>query len=188
MDLFKKYLHDNFKLSDENWQIISQFIEPMRVSKGEYFVQQGKVCRRLAFIAEGVFRLCMERDGLDITCYFVSENGFVGDPDSFYSRKPSDKNMQALTDALIVGITLDNLQKIYSEYPPFKDMIRSIDHMVVMDLMTQRDFLQHADAREKYQHFLQHYPHILQRVPLGFVASFLGITQQSLSRLRKEIS
>jgi CRP/FNR family transcriptional regulator, anaerobic regulatory protein len=188
MDLFKKYLQDNFKFSDQDWEDISEFVEPMTIDKGEYFVQQGKVCRRLAFIAEGVFRLCMERDGLDITCYFVSENGFVGDPDSFYSRKPSDKNIQALTDALIVGITLDNLNNIYSKCPRFKEIMLSIDHKVVMDLMTQRDFLQHADATAKYQHFVQHYSHILQRVPLGYVASFLGITQQSLSRLRKEIS
>jgi len=188
MDLFKKHLQENFSLTDEEWNSIHDYFEPIILKKNEYFVREGKVCRRLAFIAEGVLRLCMERDGLDITCYFVSENGFVGDPDSFYKRQPSDKNAQALTDCLLMGFSLDNLHKICAECPRFEDIMKLIDHRVMMGLMAQRDFIQHADASAKYQHFIEHYPHILQRVPLSHVASFLGITQQSLSRLRKEIS
>ena len=188
MLLYKKHLQDNYQVTDKEWDDFKECIEPLTVKKNEYFVREGKVCRRLGFIAEGVFRFCMERDGVDITCYFVSENGFVGDPDSFYARKPSDKNMQALTNCLVMSISHDNYKKMIKAFPRFEQIMRSIDHKVMMDLMTQRDFLQHADAATRYQKFIEHYPHILQRVPLSYIASFLDITQQSLSRLRKQIS
>jgi hypothetical protein len=130
----------------------------------------------------------MERDGLDITCYFSSEDNFVGDPDSFFSHKPSDKNIQALTDSEVVGFSLENMKNILANFPRFEKIMQFIDHDVMMGLMSQRDFLQHTEAAIKYQKFMEQYPHILQRVPLSYVASFLGITQQSLSRLRKQHS
>ena len=133
-------------------------------------------------------RYCMTREGEDITCYFIYENGFAGDPDSFFPRKPSERNLQALTDCELINITRTNVDKLIENCPRFLTIMSLIDHKVMMDLMTQRDFLLHADAEEKYRKFMEYYPQILQRVPLGYVASFLGITQQSLSRLRKQIS
>lgn len=185
---FKKYLHDNHNLTDEEWDLIKDYHEVLFISKNEFFLQQGKVCRWLSFIAEGVMRFCMYRDGEDITCYFVSENDFAGDPDSFYAHRPSERNMQALTDCVLVSISRDNMQKLCKALPRFEEIMGLIDRRVMVGLMTQRDFLQHADAATKYQKFMEYYPHILQRAPLGYVASFLGITQQSLSRLRKDIS
>jgi CRP-like cAMP-binding protein len=184
----KKYLLDNYQLSEKDWDIIKEYAEPVNVHKNEYFVQKGKVCRRMGFIAKGVMRYCMERDGEDITCYFLSENNFAGDPDSFFSHKPSDKNAHALTDCVLISFSLDSIQKLSKTVPRFTEITALIDRKVMMDLMMQRDFLLHADAATKYQKFIEYYPHILQRVPLGYIASFLGIKQQSLSRLRKQIS
>ena len=188
MDRFKKYLHDKYKLTDAQWNLIKDYFEIITVPKNEYFVRPGKVCYRIGFIVEGVMRFCMERDGEDITCYFACENNFSGDYDSFISRKPSERRIQALTDCVLIGINYDNLQKVFLVFPHFKEIMKLIDHDVLMGLMLQRDFLQHADAASKYQKFTEQYPHILQRVPLSYIASFLGITQQSLSRLRKQIS
>ena len=188
MHRFKIHLQANYQVSEKDWDIIKECGETLHVKKNEYFVQQGKVCRWLSFIAEGAMRYCMFRDGEDITCYFVCENEFAGDRDSFFEHKPSERNMQSLTDCVLLGISYDNLQKLYKLFPRFEEITGLIDRKVMMSLMTQRDFLQHADATTKYQYFMEHYPHILQRVPLGYIASFLGITQQSLSRLCKEIS
>ncbi len=74
MLLFKKYLQEKYLVTDRDWEIISEFAEPIQVAKNEYVIKKGKICRRLLFVCEGVFRYCMERDGKDITCYFVSEN------------------------------------------------------------------------------------------------------------------
>ena len=183
----KKFLQSNFQLSESDWIIIEPFFEEVILRKYDYFIKEGKVCRRMAFIAEGVLRYCMNRDGEDITCYFVSEDNFAGDPDSFLSRQPSDKNMQALTDCVLFGISYDNCKKMEKSFLRFGEISGSINHRVMMDLLMQRDFLQQADALTKYKEFISKFPHILQRVPLSYVASFLGIAQQSLSRLRRQI-
>jgi len=185
---FKKHLQDNYPFSEEDWDIMKEYCETLNVPKNEYFVQKGKVCRRMGFIAEGVMRYCMERDGDDITCYFICENNFAGDPDSFFAHKPSEKNVQALTDCILIAFSLDSVQKLSKAFPRFTEIAAAIDRRVMMELMMQRDFLLNADAATKYQKFIEYYPHILQRVPLGYIASFLGIKQQSLSRLRKQIS
>ena len=185
---FKKHLQSNYQLAEKDWNIIKYYVEPLSVQKNEYFVQKGKVCRRLAFITKGIMRYCMERDGEDITCYFVSENDFAGDPDSFYTYKPSVLDVQALTDCVLMAISHDKIEKLYKACPRFEEIMGLIGHKVMMDLVMQRDFLQHADATTKYQKFIEYFPHILRRVPLGYIASFLGITQQSLSRLRKQVS
>jgi|KBSMisStandDraft_5_1062788.scaffolds.fasta_scaffold402582_2 hypothetical protein len=184
----KKHLQENYQLSEKEWDIAKEYVETLKVYKNEYFVQKGKVCRRMGFIAKGVMRYCMERDGEDITCYFQSENNFAGDPDSFFSHKPSEKNMHALTDCILIAFSLDSVQKLSKAFPRFTEIAAAIDRRVMMELMMQRDFLLNADAATKYQKFIEYYPHILQRVPLGYIASFLGIKQQSLSRLRKQIS
>ena len=178
----------NFHMADTDWDIAEPFFEELMLRKSDYFVQEGKVCRRMGFIAEGVMRYCMNREGEDITCYFVCENNFAGDPDSYLSQRPSDKNMQALTDCTLFVITYDNYKKLQKVLPRFNEITGAINHRVMMHLLMQRDFLQHADAISKYREFISKFPHILQRVSLSYIASFLGITQQSLSRLRKQIS
>jgi hypothetical protein len=184
---FKKFMQSNFQLAESEWIIIEPFIEEVILRKYDYFVREGKVCRRMGFIAEGVLRYCMNRAGEDITCYFVCEDNFAGDPDSFLSHKPSDKNMQALTDCVLFGFTYDNYKKMEKSLLRFPEIAGSISQRVMMDLLMQRDFLQQADALTKYKEFISKFPHILQRVPLSYVASFLGIAQQSLSRLRRQI-
>ena len=184
----KKHLQRKYHLAEADWDIIKEYFDPFPVRKNEYVVQKGKVCRRISFIAEGVLRYCMDQNGKDVTCFFISENCFAGDPDSFLAHKPSERNLQALTDCVLIGITYDNLQKLKKVYSRCQEIMGLIDHDVMMSLLNQRDFLQHANATTRYQKFMEYYPDILQRVPLSYVASFLGIKQQSLSRLRKKIS
>jgi CRP-like cAMP-binding protein len=188
MILFQKYLKDNFDFSEKEWDLIKDFAEPATLRKQEYFLQNGRVCHKLAFIEKGILRFCMDRDGEDITCYFIYENGFAGDPDSFFSHEPSNKTLQALTDCELMCISRTDLENILIACPRFKNIMGLIDHKVMMDLMTQREFIMQTDAATRYQKFMELYPQILQRVPLGYIASFLGITQQSLSRLRNQIS
>ena len=165
----------------EYWQL-----EPFY--KDQYFVSQGKICRKLAFIAEGVMRYCMFRDdGTDVTCFLMCENDFIGDPESFFSQKPSDKNVQALTDCQLLTISYENMKKFLQQVPHGSELNAAVDHYVTMKMLFQRTFLLNLDATVRYNEFMREYAHILQRIPLSYIANFLGITQQSLSRLRKQM-
>ena len=186
---FKEFLHQQFQLPQKECETITPYFQPERFPKKQYFVTQGKICRKMAFITEGVMRYCMFRDdGEDVTCFFMCENDFVGDPESFFSRKPSDKNVQALTDCRLMTISHENMQKLLKTIPRGKEITAAIDHNVMMKMLYQRTFLLNLDATVRYSEFMKEYAHILQRIPLSFIANFLGIKQQSLSRLRKQIS
>jgi CRP-like cAMP-binding protein len=185
---FLKFEQKQFHLTKEECESVSEYFELESFPKNEYFVSQGKVCRKLGFIAEGVMRYCMFRDdGSDVTCFFMCENDFVGDVDSFFSKKQSDKNLQALTDCQLITISYDNMQKLLQNVPRGKEVNAAIAHYVTMRMLYQRTFLLNLDATVRYKEFMREYPHVLQRVPLSYVANFLGIAQQSLSRLRKQI-
>ena len=169
-------------------EVVKEYWQQEPFSKDEYFVSQGKICRKLAFIAEGVMRYCMFRDdGTDVTCFFMCENDFIGDPESFFSQKPSDKNVQALTDCQLLTISYDNMQKFLHQVPRSSEINAAVDHYVTMKMLFQRTFLLNLDATVRYKEFMREYAHILQRIPLSYIANFLGITQQSLSRLRKQM-
>ena len=184
---FKNFLQEQLHLTEKECEAVKEYFQLQSFPKNEYFVSQGKVCRKLAFIAEGVVRFCMFRDdGTDVTCFFMCENDFVGDPESFFPQKPSDKNVQALTDCQLITIYYENMQKILQQVPSGKEINAAIDHYVMMKMLYQRTFLLNLDATVRYKEFMREYAHILQRIPLSYIANFLGITQQSLSRLRKQ--
>jgi len=185
---FIKFQQEQFHLTKEECESASEYFQLESFAKNDYFVTQGKVCRKLAFIAEGIMRYCMFRDdGSDVTCFFMCEHDFVGDPDSFFQQKPSDKNVQALTDCQLITISYDNMQKLLQNVPRGKEVNAAIAHYVTMRMLHQRTFLLNLDATVRYKEFMREYPHVLQRVPLSYIANFLGIAQQSLSRLRKQI-
>src|SRR5580765_4630219 len=123
MENFKKYLTDKFQFSEAEWDSIKPFAERYFLRRQEYFVKAGIVCRALAFVEKGVLRFCMERGEEDITCYFISENGFAGDPDSFFTHKPSDKNLQALTDCELTKISRSNMDALLLACPRFKEIL-----------------------------------------------------------------
>ena len=185
---FIKFQQEQFHLTKEECESVSEYFQLESFAKNDYFVTQGKVCRKLAFIAEGVMRYCMFRDdGSDVTCFFMCEKDFVGDPDSFFAQKPSDKNAQALTDYQLITTSYDDMQKLIRQLPRAKEILAAIDHYVTMKLLYQRTFLLNLDASVRYHEFIREYSNVLRRVPLSYIANFLGITQQSLSRLRKQM-
>jgi len=185
---FKEFLRSQFQLTETHSETIQEYFKLQPFSKNEYFVRQGKVCRQMAFIAEGVMRYCMFRDdGSDVTCFLMWENDFVGDSESFFSQKPSDKNVQALTDCQLMTISFENMQKLLVQIPNGKEINEAIGRYVMTKMLYQRTFLLNLDATVRYKEFMREYADILQRIPLSYVANFLGIAQQSLSRLRKQM-
>ena len=186
---FKKFLQQECKLSEKEWEIVQQYFKSESFPKNEYFLRQGNVCRKLSFIADGVMRYCMfHEDGTEATCFFMCGDDFVGDPESFFPQQPSKMNIQALTDCRLVTISHENSKKFFQYLERGKEITAAIDHYVMNKMLYQRTFLLNLDATVRYREFMKEFPHILQQVPLSYVANFLGITQQSLSRLRKQIS
>jgi hypothetical protein len=185
MEPFKKYFTEKFQVAANEWDLIEQNITRKTLFKGDYFIEQNKICRNTGFILDGVMRyFSFDEKGNDPTCYFVCENQYVTDPFSFKSQKPSDMNLQAVTDCEIAVIGFEGDKKLQKCLPKWNDIINQVLFDISMNFANQKDLLT-MSAPKRYDYFIEKFPAIAQRAPLQYVASYLGIKQPSLSRVRK---
>jgi CRP-like cAMP-binding protein len=180
----KKYI----PLSPEEENTIGELFTELSLSSGNYFLEEGKICRHIAFIHKGLMRYFINNDGNERTMYFSRENEFVCNYLSFLPQTPSDKSIQALEDTRIYIISYENLQRFYKEIKEGQQFGRLAIEQVFLTAIQQLDSLYTAPPALRYQQFLTVYPDLVQRIPQYFIASYVGIKPQSLSRIRKRIS
>lgn len=154
------------------------------LKKKDHFVREGEVCRSVGFIAKGCIRLYYIRDGEDITKDFNFETNFCGSHASFSMQQPSRFNIVAMEDVLLYEISRSDLYALYDKYKSFERLGR-----LLMERMFDRKEQREAsflldNAEKRYEALLNAHPEITQRIPLKYIASYLGITAETLSRLR----
>jgi CRP-like cAMP-binding protein len=136
------------------------------------------------FTKKGVARIYYFKDGIDITESFFFENSIIARVESLFTGKPSRKAIQILEDAEITAINANLLFKLYDSFPEIERLFRKIFQAAYVDTINRIEGMQFHTAEERYSALLNEAPNILMRVPLKYVASYLGITQVSLSRIR----
>lgn len=161
-------------------------LKQVELTKGELVITEGKVCQHVYFLEKGCLRGYYNLDGKEVTYWFAFENNFVTSFFSFITRKPAIENIQVLEDCTLWAITYEDLQRLYARHSDIERLGR-IMHERYYVMLEERFVSNHfKEAKERYDNLLTHSPHILQRVPLGHVASYLGITQETLSRIRNK--
>ena len=178
--LFKKYNVLPVK-AEEAIAAISSIIT---VKKNKDLQPIGHSCKTIYFINKGIARIYYFKDGIDITENFFFENNIIARVESLFTGKPSRKAIQILEDAEIVGINANQLFKLYDSFPEIERLFRKIFEAAYVEKVHRIEGIQFHTAEERYKALLQEAPDILKRVPLKYVASYLGITQVSLSRIR----
>ena len=176
------------KLSDNELIALSSVMEHRKVKKGDYFLQQGQVCQHLGFLNSGIMRVYHLANDKEYTSYFNfgERNPFVSSFSSFVTRKPSQESIHALEDCELLLISYDNLQKLYESSFALQKLGRVIAEYNYTLAMKRIYSLQHFSAQERYKELLLIYPNLVNHVPHHYIASYLGITPESLSRIRKE--
>lgn len=139
------------------------------------------------FLEKGCVRGYYNLDGKEVTYWFGFEHSFVTSFYSFISRKPAFENIQLIEDCTVLAISYDDLQKLYDKYPEIERLVRIINENYYVRLEERFVAAQFKTAKERYAGLLDFSPHILQRMPLGYIASYLGISQETLSRIRGKI-
>lgn len=167
--------------------IISKTIE-LELQKDEYFSEAGKVSRQVGFIVEGVTRVCYySNKGEEITKYFIEENNLVVDIESFDNEICSSAYVQALTDCKLICFNKKDWQELLNTIIGWDTIVHRMISKALIQKIERRSPLVTEDATDRYLKFLEIYPNVVTRVPLSYIASYLGITQSSLSRIRKNI-
>jgi len=158
------------------------------IAEGETLVEPGQVCRELFFIQEGVLRIVVpQASGKQVTHFFLKENQFCTMLASFTTQQPTIEGIQAACAGQVLVISRLRLEALYQQLPYLEGLLMQIIQQGLLDKIAVRRAYLGQDSAARYQQFLLRQPYIALRVSLTDVASYLGITLQSLSRIRKAL-
>lgn len=176
-------------LNKQDELLIAEGIREITVKKGQTFVEAGKVGQRIAFVKEGVFRsLYYNKQGDDFTRYFIYEGRFIGDFQGFTEQLPAHEDIEAITDAVLLVIDLEHFKILEKKIAIWPVLFARIHGFVAENKLKVASIMLNQDAKSRYIHFLNHYPGLANRVPQSMLASYLGVTPSSLSRIRRNIN
>jgi CRP-like cAMP-binding protein len=184
MEQLFQYFKKFNQLSQEAENAIAEICSIVCIKKNKDLQPIGHTCKTIYFINKGVARIYYFKDGIDITEGFFFENSIIARVESLFTGKPSRKAIQVLEDAEIVAINANALFKLYNSFPEIERLFRKIFEAAYVDTVNRIEGIQFHTADERYKALITEAPNVLQRVPLKYVASYLGITQVSLSRIR----
>ncbi len=188
MQAFKKYLQQFPHYSSEAFQKVFPFLSIENVAAGEYFLQQGKTCRKIAFIEKGLMRLYYLNDGKEITNCFCKENSIVTSYTSLITKQESDFSIQAIEPCKLIVLSYDTLQKMYTQDLFWQQLGRLAAENELITTECHQRFLRDLSATDRYTQILENENELLQRVSLSHLATYLQIAPETLSRIRNKIS
>lgn len=179
-NFFKKYN----PLSKEAEKAIAEISKLVEVKKNTDLQPIGHTCKTIYFIKKGVARIYYFKDDIDITESFAFENNIIARVESLFTGKSSRKAIQVLEDSELIAINSTQLFRLYDKFPEIERLFRLIFEAAYVGTIDRIEGIQFHTAEERYKALIKEAPDVLKRVPLKFVASYLGITQVSLSRIR----
>lgn len=188
METVINYLLQFGNLNQQQIDFITKKGKGVQLAKEDYFSEAGRIAKQVGFVLEGILRVCYyDNKGEEITKYFIDENNFVVDLDSFDNKIPSSEYVQAVTDCVLVVFAKQDWEEIANTIVGWESIVNKIVKKSLMQKIDRRSPLVSEDATTRYLAFMEKYPQMLNRIPLSYLASYLGVTQSSLSRIRKAI-
>lgn len=160
----------------------------MEFPKGHILVRADTTCNYVYYIEKGLTRTFYLKDGKDITDWISTERTFASSIVSFITRKPDIRNVELLENAVLWAFHYDDMEKLYKASHEIERLGRLIANYGLVQMQQRFDDLHFATANERYIKLMHANPTIIQRVPLGMIASYLGITQETLSRIRSQVA
>jgi CRP-like cAMP-binding protein len=188
-NLLHKHIGKRIALTDEEFDQCISFFIPKSIRKKQFLLQEREVCKHLAFVVRGCLRsYTVDREGEEHIVQFAMEDWWISDLQSFLSEKPSSYTIDALEDSEILLLERENRDKLLETLPKLERFFRILLESNYIASHQRIEESLSDSAEERYLKFTKTYPQLIQRIPQGHVASYLGITPQSLSRIRKELS
>lgn len=178
------YFNSITPLPEELVKEIIHYTEVREYKKEDFILRAGKISNHTSWILKGLIRSYYERDGEEITTKFLWEGAPVTSVYSYYNRKPGNENIVALEDTLMASMHYDHMQELYKKYAAFNIIGRVITEKYLYMLEIEVYNLRKQKAEDRYDFIVKHFPHLLQRVPLKYLATYLGMNLETLSRIR----
>jgi len=174
-------------LSADDKQIITTHFKPRKIRKRQYFLQEGDVCKYTGFILKGAAKTyTVDEKGIEHILKLSVEDWWLADFESYYHLKPSRFNIEALEDMEILQISNAVVEEFIKPIPAFAAMQNVLSQNSTIAAQKRMQSAISQTGEERFQELVNHYPHFLQRFPQNLIASYLGLTPESLSRIRKK--
>ena len=186
--LYRKFT-EKIPLTDDEFTYCKTLFKPRKLRRRQYLMQEGDVCRFQAFVEKGILRsFTVDEKGAEHVLQFASEGWWIADLSSYHTGEPSLFNIEALEAADLLLIDRPSWEQLMQQLPKLEHYFRILIQNSLV--ATQKRLMQSLSetAEEKYIRFTQAYPDCVQRVPQHMVASYLGITRETLSRLRRNMT
>ncbi len=183
-----EYFNRLLPLDEDEQSIVELVFKERRIKKRHFILQEGDVSKFNTFVLEGCFKMYMvDNNGKEHNLQFAIENWWIGDIGSFHNEKPSKLYIEALENSIILQITKEDQLKLFVDFPKFNRIFRVFTENALVS--TQRRVLQNisSTAEERYLDFLERYPHFFNRISNVQIASYLGVTPEFLSTIRKRL-
>jgi CRP-like cAMP-binding protein len=184
MEILYRHIQKIHSISKEAQIALGQICKELTIKKNENIQSIGHTCKTIYFVNQGCLRIYYFKEDIDITESFEFENDFVARAESLFTGKPSLKGIQAIEDSFVIAIDSEKLFSLFDLHPDLERLFRKIIENSYVNTVNRIESLQFNTADQRYIHLLKGHKDILQRIPLKYIASYLGITPVSLSRIR----
>ncbi len=184
---FKKYVMQITPMDDESFDIAIEYLKIELIERGDFLVKEGQICNKIAFIYEGLFRIYYLKEGIEINTCFCKENSITSSFNSFIHHIPSNESIQAIEDSHIITLSSDHLNNLCKENSKWQNVRLLLTEKECLRLSDRANSLSFETALEKYRNLLKYQPEIIRRVSMQHIASYLGISRETLSRIRSRI-
>lgn len=181
---FVNFLNKIQPLSSKAEEAILSLCSLVPIAKNQNLQDIGQKCRTIYFVKEGLARIFYLKDGIEVTEYFAFENDLIIRAESLFRDKPSTKAIQALENTVFIGIPSEALFSLFDNHSDIERLFRKIIEHAYVHTVNRMEAIQFHAAEERYALLLDEKPSLIQRISLKHIASYLGITQVSLSRIR----
>lgn len=186
MTELESYIKSYFGVTDEDLVAISNFFQPGTVLKGDFFLKAGRTCDRLSFQRSGLMRVFREAGDNEITQWISTKGYFITDLAGMLFNKPSRYNIQALTDCELYTISRDDYNNLGKLIPKWHELEKLFIANCFNALEERIFVLLSMTAEERFQQLFQNYNELFNQIPLKYLASMMGMTPETLSRLRNK--
>ncbi|MEL7123673.1 MAG: Crp/Fnr family transcriptional regulator [Bacteroidota bacterium] len=186
--LLRKNLAQKINLTDDEFEIITSFFKSKFIKKKKDFLREGEVCHHLAFVTKGAIRsYSIDMKGIEHVVQIALENYWISDLYSFLNFTPSELTIEAIEDTEVLLISYFDLDRMYLEVPIIERFFRKLFERAY-SVTLQRLNADHSEPADvRYRNLIESHPDLIQRVPLMHIASYLGITPETLSRIRRNL-
>ena len=190
-EIFLQYITDysSLTVSEEDFKLIQAAFKPKKLRKRQYLLQEGDLCKHLSFITKGALRqYTVDDKGIEHIIRFGIERWWMADYESFIAHTPSKYNIDTLEDAEVLQITNENMEELKKAVPAINEMVETMNRRSYVSNQKRIHSSISNTAENRYTDLMNTYPEFLQRFPQNMIASYLGISPETLSRIRKQIT